>query len=200
MDDLIFGLSGECLVPGVTPCSILTLQAHLARYVWAVQFCEGKRVLDAACGAGYGSMILSWVARTVHGIDRSNVAISYARRCFATPNSNFMESSVYKFTEMSFDRIVSFETIEHLEHPKEFVEQAWEALVRGGLFIVSAPEVSDSRFHFQNYTRQQLWEVLDGWFDITQSRYFQQDDALGIVEDGKCVCECPTHIFVCEKR
>jgi len=43
----------ERIVPDESAPGIVAL--HLKRYVFAEPYCEGRTVLDAACGAGYGS-------------------------------------------------------------------------------------------------------------------------------------------------
>ena len=54
---------------------------HLARYRWAGALVEGKRVLDAGCGTGYGSELLaSQGAAEVVGVDVDADAIEAASR------------------------------------------------------------------------------------------------------------------------
>jgi 2-polyprenyl-3-methyl-5-hydroxy-6-metoxy-1,4-benzoquinol methylase len=53
--------------PGMGDVS--TLSQHVIRYGWALQHVGGLHVLDLGCGTGYGSEILTWAARSVHGFD-----------------------------------------------------------------------------------------------------------------------------------
>ncbi len=53
---------------------------HYHRYALASIWCADERVLDAACGEGYGSALLAESARSVHGVDLSTAAIEHARR------------------------------------------------------------------------------------------------------------------------
>ena len=53
-------------------------ELHLSRYRFAKSYCAGKRVLDAACGTGYGSAVLAEAADEVHGIDKCGEAVAYA--------------------------------------------------------------------------------------------------------------------------
>lgn len=192
---------GECLVPGRTECDPRDEQAHIARYTWAQQFCEGNLVLDAACGAGYGTKILAEVARHVHGIDKSADAIQYAWAYYAVPNNGFEERSVYAISRIKavLDRIVSFETIEHLRKPERFVREAYKTLPEGGLFIVSAPETGDNKslWHFWSFTKQALGDVLSTAFDMSRARYFLQNLGDVFTEDGTQEYNFPTHIYVC---
>lgn len=192
------------MVPGETACDPRDLKAHLARYEWARQFCEGKIVLDAACGSGYGAKILAEVAEHVHGIDKSATAIQYAWAFYAVPNNGFEERSVYAISRIDTQVAVvtSFETIEHLRKPERFVKQAYKTLEEGGLFVVSAPEGSTSCWHFWDFTQQALYDVLSVSFDMSRARYFRQNLGDSFVENGTLE-KAPglpiTHIFVCVK-
>ena len=54
---------------------------HLERYRWAAKFVAGKRVLDVACGTGYGTAILANAGATqVDGFDCSPEAVAFARK------------------------------------------------------------------------------------------------------------------------
>jgi 2-polyprenyl-3-methyl-5-hydroxy-6-metoxy-1,4-benzoquinol methylase len=53
---------------------------HLHRYAYATQFVQNKRVLDLACGEGYGSCFLAKTAESVVGIDIDERAIKHARK------------------------------------------------------------------------------------------------------------------------
>ena len=59
---------------------------HLNRYHFGAQFVKDKRVLDVACGTGYGSAILAENAAFVEGIDISREAIDYAISNYSTHN------------------------------------------------------------------------------------------------------------------
>lgn len=207
MPDKYHGLieTGECLVPDRTKCDPRDQQAHLARYEWAQQFCEGKEVLDAACGCGYGTEILAEVATHVHGVDKNADAIQYAWEHYAVPNNGFEDRSVYLITRIKavFDVVVSFETIEHLRKPERFVHQVYDTLSEDGLFVVSAPQSGEikSQWHHWDFTKEALKEVLETAFDMSQARYFLQNFGDVFVEDGEIgVVEHPTHIYVVEKR
>src|SRR5215472_3924255 len=51
--DALAEFTGERLIPGQVDVDLLN--EHMARYTFAVRLARGKRVLDAGCGAGYGS-------------------------------------------------------------------------------------------------------------------------------------------------
>ena len=51
---------------------------HLHRYVFARALCGGARVLDAACGEGYGSALLAGAAKQVTGVDLDKATVAHA--------------------------------------------------------------------------------------------------------------------------
>lgn len=196
--------TGECMVPGKTACAPNDLKAHIARYEWAKQYCEGKEVLDVACGCGYGTKMLAEVAAHVHGIDRHALAVQYAWEHYAVDNNGFEERSAYAVSRIKavFDVVVSFETIEHLRRPERFVQQVFDILQSDGIFIVSAPQSGPtmSKWHFWDFTKDALGEVLATAFDMSDAQYFLQNLGDEFTEDGEIGdIQHPTHVYVVEK-
>ena len=144
---------------------------HWHRYVFAREFAKGKRVLDAACGEGYGSALLAGVAQNVVGVDIAEAAIAHARsRYAALANLRFERGDCTALTgpESSFDLIVSFETLEHVQAQEELLAGFARALAPDGLLIVSSPDkhaysdVSGFRneFHVRELYRDELLALL----------------------------------------
>src|SRR5947207_16020697 len=79
--------TGERIIPGEVDVDLLN--EHLARYAFAARLARGKRVLDAGCGAGYGSAELAHSAQNVIGIDVSADALTFARANYRLPNLTF---------------------------------------------------------------------------------------------------------------
>jgi SAM-dependent methyltransferase len=187
--------TGERFVPGVA--GEIELE-HVHRYAFACRYTAGKRVLDAACGEGYGSALLAQAAATVGGVDIDGETLAHAaERYRAVSNLAFHQASAaaLPFADASFDAIVSFETIEHLptaDQPKMLAEFA-RVLTPNGLLILSAPnrvEYSDKRgyanpFHFHEHDRAELDALLAVHF--VARRYHHQRVWLGSTlwrEDG----------------
>jgi SAM-dependent methyltransferase len=105
---------------------------HLARYRWAAAFAPGLRVLDAACGTGYGSRILLKAgARQVTSMDVSSEASGPA---FVRADATRLPAR-----DGSFDLYVSFETLEHVQEDQALVREARRVLAPGGRFLCSTP-------------------------------------------------------------
>ena len=105
---------------------------HLARYRWAAAFAPGLRVLDAACGTGYGSRILSEAgARKVTSMDVSSDASGLG---FVRADATRLPAK-----KAAFDLYVSFETLEHVEDDRALLSEARRVLAPGGRFLCSTP-------------------------------------------------------------
>jgi SAM-dependent methyltransferase len=131
--------TGERLIPGQVDVDLLN--EHMARYTFAARLSRGKRVLDAGCGAGYGSAELAHCAQSVIGIDVAAEAVDFARANYRMPNLQFEQASCISVPhgDASFDLVVAFEVIEHLEQWREFLLEMRRVLAPGGQFIVSTP-------------------------------------------------------------
>lgn len=117
---------------------------HRHRYSMAAMFAKGKRVLDAACGSGYGSVLLAEQAQSVTGIDYSADVIAYCQTKYQMKNLFYRQMSVTEldFPDASFDLVVSFETLEHLtkDDQSRFLKGVKRILVPDGLLIISSPD------------------------------------------------------------
>ena len=118
------------------------LQEHLERYKYACQFVEGKIVLDAACGTGYGTnMIGCSGADYVVGVDLSDSSVVNANKLYGVDNNDYLTCNVnlLPFKTASIDVVVSFETIEHIPNGERWIDESSRVLKDDGLLIISTP-------------------------------------------------------------
>jgi len=134
--------TGERVIPGQVNDDLWS--EHVARYAFASRFAEGKRVLDAGCGAGYGAAELAQSALQVTGLDIATDAVEYARTTYPIANLLFLVSSctATPFRPNSFELVVAFEVIEHLRDYRAFLNECARVVTPQGLFIVSSPNKS----------------------------------------------------------
>ena len=127
-----------------SPYSATEASIHLARYQLAAPYCIGKRVLDIACGEGYGAKLLAAAgAASIDAVDASDEAVSAARDNFAAPNITYHVFDAGRisdlFAENTFDVVVSLETIEHLHNPEDFLRQLAIVAKENATIILTCP-------------------------------------------------------------
>jgi 2-polyprenyl-3-methyl-5-hydroxy-6-metoxy-1,4-benzoquinol methylase len=149
---------------------------HLGRYTWAVEVLKQrsvKRVLDAACGAGYGSFMLASALpdAMITGADYDERAVADARQSYQRSNLQFVAGSVTQWKLGEFDAIVSFETIEHVPHREIMMQNIVEHLSDDGCLLLSTPcgrrEVDlqpDWHFHKIEYSASTLHDFMRRYF------------------------------------
>jgi GT2 family glycosyltransferase/SAM-dependent methyltransferase len=134
--------TGERFVPS---CTGQLLYEHLHRYAVAAALADGKRVLDIACGEGYGSNLLAATAAQVIGVDIASEVIAHASQAYRKENLIFREGSCLNIPveDHSIDLVVSFETIEHIDEPLAFLQEIKRVLSVDGALIMSSPDKAE---------------------------------------------------------
>lgn len=166
--------SEEAVWPGVRNDLFV---AHESVYAFVAERTRGRRVLDAACGTGYGSDLLARSgAEAVLGIDLSDRRVAYARRTFRAPNLTFARHDCehLELESSSRDLIVSSNTLEHLARPELFLRAAERILTSEGELVVAVPPVlsaadvavhGTNRYHAAPLSVRAWAELFDseGW-------------------------------------
>src|SRR5437763_440995 len=135
--------TGERYLPWVKNATIS--YEHLHRYAFAARFARDKHVLDLGSGEGYGANILARTAISVVGVDIDENSVAHASSVYRGKNLKFVVGSFAKVpirNDHSFDLIVCFEAIEHVENHDELLTEVKRLLKPDGLFIVSTPNKS----------------------------------------------------------
>ncbi|TMM19034.1 MAG: class I SAM-dependent methyltransferase [Actinobacteria bacterium] len=165
-------LTGERTLPDV-PEENYWFRRHLAVYEWIARRLSGMRVLDMACGEGYGSAVLASVAAAVVGVDANAEAHEHARLRYRASNLRFERALLESFSEPA-DAVVLLQTIEHLSDPARALGHLRSLLRAGGVAFVSTPNVltlapkgalrSDNPWHLREYRAQEFERLCRGCF------------------------------------
>ncbi len=133
-------LTGERTLPDV-PEENYWYRRHLVVYEWIAAQVAGERVIDMACGEGYGSDVLACTASCVVGVDANPDAHEHARLRYRRGNLRFARELIETFSEPA-ETVVFLQTIEHLQDPgaalDHFASLVGEA---SGRVFVSTPNV-----------------------------------------------------------
>jgi SAM-dependent methyltransferase len=176
-------LTGERTLPDV-PEENYWFRRHLTVYEWIAARVAGKRVVDMACGEGYGSDVLAASgASIVVGVDANPEAHEHARLRYVRPNLRFERDLVESFAEPC-DAVVFLQTIEHVQDPGAILEHFKSMLAAGaagrsgsggGVAYVSTPnlltlappgaEKSDNPWHVKEYRAAEFRELCEAHFD-----------------------------------
>ena len=164
---------GERFIPGVA--GNIELE-HLHRYALAQRLCQGKMVLDIACGEGYGSAMMAQSALSVIGMDISKQAIAHAQSRYLADNLTFKvgDCTAIDLPDACVDLVVSFETIEHHDQHSEMLSELRRVLKPGGVLLMSSPD----RFFYSEkpgtHNEHHVKELYEHEFKTLIERHFRQ--------------------------
>jgi SAM-dependent methyltransferase len=171
-------LTGERTLPDV-PAENYWYRRHLAVYEWIGARVIGKRVIDLACGEGYGSEVLSRSAATVLGVDANPEAHDHARLRYPRQNLRFERGLVETHGDAgAYDAVVFLQTIEHVQDPVAVLKRFRSLLSPGGVAYVTTPNVltlappgaekSDNPWHIKEYRAAEFELLCRGVFEQVQ--------------------------------
>lgn len=161
-----------------------SLLEHTARYYFSTPYVRG-RVLDIACGTGYGSQMVAKVCKKevdeMIGIDIDEETLKYAKANYYHPLLTYRQGDVLDLDLVkkhgTFDTILTFETIEHVEDDALFMQNMYNLLNKGGKLILSTPfgkgkgVPCGQPFHFHQFTNA---EFIDLFKDFSEVEFYYQ--------------------------
>jgi len=139
---------------------------HEGRYRWAAGAVDGREVLDAGCGVGYGvAMLAEAGASRVVGLDIAPEAVQDAiSRTSSIGEFVVGDLERLPFTPCSFDVAVCFEVIEHVDRRELALDELRRVLRPGGVLIMSSPNrnvyLPGNPHHVHEYTPSELHAAL----------------------------------------
>jgi 2-polyprenyl-3-methyl-5-hydroxy-6-metoxy-1,4-benzoquinol methylase len=165
-------LTGERTLPDV-PEENYWYRRHLVVYEWIAARVGGKRVVDMACGEGYGSNVLAGTATSAVGVDANPEAHEHARLRYVRPNLRYERDLVESFAEPC-DAVVFLQTIEHVQDAGAILDHFCSMLSPGGVAYVSTPnlltlappgaEKSDNPWHVREYRAAEFRTLCEEHF------------------------------------
>jgi len=191
LDEGIVLPTGERLIPEAYRGELVHAE-HLARYRLAARLAPGRRVLDAACGEGYGTAMLAAAGATsVTGIDIDPATVRHARQRYEL-DVREGDVAALELADASVDLVVSFETIEHIAYPEAALEEFRRVLSPGGLLLVSTPNTREylelNPYHLRELTSEEFLAALKARFTHVRPLY-QQNYLLSAVLDEQALGE-----------
>ena len=197
--------TGERFIPGIADKKLET--EHLQRYLSIKPLAKDKKVLDAACGEGYGSAILAETASSVAGIDIDADTINRAKKKYShIKNLAFYENSIADLKDIanhSVDLVISFETIEHVSEELQymFLREIDRVLVPNGILVMSTPNkavYSDlhtyhNKFHIKEFYKDEFYDFLKSKF-ANICFYNQYHEVLSVLDNADQYDECVRYL------
>ena len=178
-------LTGERTLPDV-PEENYWFRRHLVVYEWIAARAHGRRVVDLACGEGYGSDVLARTAASVVGVDANPDAYEHARLKYTRPGLRFERDMIETWTG-DVDCVVFLQTIEHVQDPDAVLARLAAMVGPDGVAYVSTPNVltlapkgeerSGNPWHVREYRPEE--------FAALCTRHFARVDMLGLFHARK---------------
>jgi SAM-dependent methyltransferase len=147
---------------------------------------HGRRVVDLACGEGYGSAVLGRTARSVVGVDANPEAFEHARLKYTSHSVTF-ERDMIETWSGDVDCVVFLQTIEHVQDPDAVLARLRDLIGPDGVAYVSTPNVltlapkgaerSGNPWHVREYRPEEYRALC--------ARHFAHVDLLGLFHARK---------------
>lgn len=163
---------------------------HFASYLFAEEYVTDNDILEIGCGNGYGSYHLSEYARSVTAIDMSKENIHYCANHYSKDNLRYMvtDGTNLPFHENSFDCVISFQVIEHIdpENVTLYIEGIKKVLKDKGILILTTPNKKLRLLPFQKpWNEEHMVEYDKKSFEKLLSQYFTNFNIFGVVGSKK---------------
>src|SRR5829696_7533077 len=148
------------------------LERIYQRYHFSKQFCEGKDVVEVACGSGMGLGYLSTFSKSIIGGDIDNKNLLTARELYKNhPEVRVekMDAHNLPLPDNSCDVVLLFEAIYYLQRPEKFIEESMRVLRRGGRLVICTVNKDWRDFHpspfiYKYFSAGELHKMLSDKF------------------------------------
>ncbi len=164
----VLPLTGERTVPGLAEENYW-FRRHEVVYQRLMGRCEGRDVLEAGSGEGYGADLIAGVARHVIGLDYDDSAVRHVRARYPRVDMRQGNLAELPIDDASIDVVVNFQVVEHLWDQGQFVDECARVLRPSGVLLVSTPnritfspgrDTPINPFHTRELNAAELTELL----------------------------------------
>ena len=156
-------------------------QRLLKAYVIAEDYVQGH-VLEIGCGEGRGVDLLIRRAESFTAIDKIQEVVDKLQQKF--PSGKFIAGNIPPLSALkneSYDRIFSFQVIEHIKNDKLFLQEIHRVLKPGGMALLTTPNrkmsLSRNPWHVREYLPNELKALAQ--------QIFKKAEVKGIVGNKK---------------
>ncbi|MFC0213466.1 class I SAM-dependent methyltransferase [Paenibacillus chartarius] len=171
------------------------LLEHVSRYYFAAPYARG-RVLDLACGTGYGSHMIAKERKRevteVVAVDLDEETLRYAKREYHHQKITFLQGDAADRSLPErlgqFDTILCFETFEHIADEAALMDNLYRMLKPGGILVLSSPfgrgrgMPTSEPFHVHQLTPEEFGELFKRYADV--DIYYQRGVTFEKPRDG----------------
>jgi len=135
-------------------------QRLLKAYYLSLDYISGD-VLEVGCGEGRGVELIAPTADSFTGIDKIQQVIDNLKASF--PQGDFQQMVIPPFSGLAnntYDVVVSFQVIEHIENDRKYLDEIHRVLKPGGKALITTPNIkmslSRNPWHIREYTAKGL--------------------------------------------
>lgn len=149
-------------------------QRLLKAYVLASELVSGN-LLEVGCGEGRGIDWLLPKIKQYSAIDKIASVVKQLEQKY--PQGNFLSGNIpplASYSDNSFDNIVSFQVIEHIQDDQLFLKEIHRVLKPGGIALLTTPNrpmsLSRNPWHIREYTASELTELAKQFFSSVEMK------------------------------
>jgi ubiquinone/menaquinone biosynthesis C-methylase UbiE len=149
-------------------------QRLLKAYIVATDYIHGN-VLEVGCGEGRGVSLLMEKAEQFTAVDKIEEALIVLRERF--PGGKFSSMNIPPLgglKDNTYDCVVSFQVIEHIQNDALYLKEINRVLKPGGVALITTPNrrrsLSRNPWHIREYLASELTALAQGIFSSVEMK------------------------------
>jgi len=158
---------------------------QIGRYKGSLEYIlDGDTVLDAGCGCGMGTYILSEKAKKITGIDDSPESIEFANLYWKKDNIEYIHRDVF-LEKNIYDIVVANELVEHVKNIEELFVLFGKITAK--YLIITTPSISIkpmNKWHWRHYSEEEMIGLYNkNNFEVIKTEFLAHPYYVGIKND-----------------